>query len=351
MDHLLGGVNGSMWHKWPEAGQRLVIERENVHTFPGGNGLNVAVGLAALDCKTRLHTGFARDGVGTSLEALLGKRGVDVQKARPKHPMAIESSQSYIITLNPSSSTDSHTLSAGEASYVHFVGASKDIAPESIQTGVDGGFLEGAKFLLVVGIGLMPNLDSRLDELEGLLTDTSTKGITTLLDLNLLDEESLRFNQDSFLNSVWSVIPRFTFIVPNVDEAEMLVARKATVSTRGVVTREGQWDRAEKYARELRRRGAQHVIIKCGEFGCLYLDKSERATAVLEVGVEWSDVTDTIGAGDAWVAGFVASLQKSGKAHPWDADTVRTACEFGNGVAALAIKGRGGTGWTNSSYT
>lgn len=102
-----------------------------------------------------------------------------------------------------------------------------------------------------------------------------------------------------------------TLVSPNETEAEALTG--ITVDS---------VDTARKAAQQLRDMGVEHVVMKLGEKGCLYLGKEEIYVPAFEI-----HALDTTAAGDAFTAalGIV-----------WDTMPLRDALEFANATGALA---------------
>ncbi len=86
---------------------------------------------------------------------------------------------------------------------------------------------------------------------------------------------------------------------------------------------------AGKMASALHRLGARRVLLKLGEQGCLLSDEDDREV----IPAFYVDVADTTGAGDAFVAGYLAALRR-GLSAP-------DAARFANAVAALSVQQSG----------
>ncbi len=95
----------------------------------------------------------------------------------------------------------------------------------------------------------------------------------------------------------------------------------------------------EGAARWLRERGPQVAIITAGERGA-YFDNGENCGWVA---ARVSEVVDTLGAGDAFMAGLLAQIVESGAARASLADAVDwpRALEFANICGALAVRKAG----------
>ena len=84
-------------------------------------------------------------------------------------------------------------------------------------------------------------------------------------------------------------------------------------------------------ARRLRGEGARDVVIKLGGAGCaVFTSAAEIASPAFEV-----EVVDTTGAGDCFVAGFLAALHRGGD--------YQDAARFANAVGALSVQRLGAT--------
>jgi len=90
-------------------------------------------------------------------------------------------------------------------------------------------------------------------------------------------------------------------------------------------------DSAEKAAQKLLSYGPSIIGIKLGMDGCLVATRNE----TIRIPAFKVEVVDTIGAGDAWDAGFIL-----GELNNWD---LRESAEFANATAAFSVMGPGGS--------
>jgi sugar/nucleoside kinase (ribokinase family) len=112
---------------------------------------------------------------------------------------------------------------------------------------------------------------------------------------------------------LWPCLPHVDFFFCNAREAHQLT---------------GEDDPVEA-ARTLRLRGAWAVVLKLGAEGCWVEseDLSERVPGLP------AEVVDTTGAGDAFVAGFIASMMRE--------NDLLGACRAGNAAGARMVSGFG----------
>lgn len=320
VDIWIGGderlFTGSSRIAWPRPGERLVVDMSEALLFPGGNGCNVALGLARHGCSTTLLTALGEDESAKMLYNVFKSYGVYCRN---------------IVTSERSSST-AHSLiisQGGDPSYVVVAGASGEMGAEHIRVGIES-IREMPDAFLVVGLGIMPVLDKEFYRLYSSLDALAGKGVLTFMDVNLLSEEGARavYGRDT-----GGLLERFDYIAPNAAEARMLVRSAG----------EPVGDSAGDVARALLRLGVRKgVAVKCGDSGCVFASREHGVFEVEAEKIATSEVVDAVGAGDSWLAGFASVVVA-------DPDggremLVRAVTE-GNHSGASCVRSRGGTGW------
>lgn len=89
-------------------------------------------------------------------------------------------------------------------------------------------------------------------------------------------------------------------------------------------------ENARQMARHLRQAGAKLAVVTCGALGSVAWDGSQAA----ETGIRPVDVVDTTGAGDSFIAGFLAARRQS--------RPLQTCLEMGRDAAAFTCTHLGG---------
>jgi ribokinase len=108
------------------------------------------------------------------------------------------------------------------------------------------------------------------------------------------------------------------YILPNENEAEKITGVKVQNTPTAFLA-----------AEMLHKRGATRVVIKLGQHGCIYSDNGKS----FHVPAFDVDVADTIGAGDAFLAGLLKGVLLSKE--------IETSILWGTAYAALCCKGEG----------
>jgi sugar/nucleoside kinase (ribokinase family) len=162
-----------------------------------------------------------------------------------------------------------------------------------------------ARFFLFGYYGLLPECDASLPRLFRTVKEET--GAATLLDTGgnpRRDDRRLR-----------AILPHLDYFLPSLDEARILTGRETP----------------QQIIKQLRRLGARGTLgVKLGARGC-YLDTLDSARLIPPRRLR--RVVDATGAGDAFVAGFVAARLRG--RDPF------AAAEVGNRVAADCIRGLG----------
>ncbi|HEY9357785.1 MAG TPA: sugar kinase [Arthrobacter sp.] len=234
----------------------------------GGSESNVAIGLQRLGVQAVWCGRVGADSLGNLVEREIRAEGVDVRAA-----------------VDPSAPTglmikERRTPATQRVSYYRSGSAGSRITPEDI----DGQLISGAQLLHVSGItpALSPQAASTL---RYAVDAARAAGVPVSFDLN-------------FRGNLWSaegarsvyrdIIPLADIVFAGDDEAAIAV---------------GAGD-AEELARRIAALGPSQAVIKLGADGALALiDGTVFRQAAVTV-----DAVDTVGAGDAFVAGYLAEL-------------------------------------------
>lgn len=261
---------------------------------PGGCGSNVAVGLCASGVSTALVATVAAGETYRLMESTWRRVGLDTR----------------FITV---ADTGDLAVSVGlidhqaQPRFIHTPGANGELTADNL----DPVMLvkEGARFLHIAGFFALPGLlDGRLTEK---LEMAKSMGIVTSLDV--INSPHLETP-----DLLWSCLPHLDYFFCNLREGQRLT----------------RCEDAAVIAREIHNRKAGAVIVKLGEKGC-WLESNDFCGMIP---TEPRDTVDTTGAGDAFAAGFIASLLAG--AIP------KEACLAGHRAAARIVAAVGAvTGW------
>lgn len=303
---------------WPERDGERARVRE-IRYLPGGNGLNVAINLAKLGSfDVSLFTAIGHGAQGEMLQdackywdplerprqALEGEVHLPLATV-PGHVQTTLS----IVRLNENN----------EPTYLYCPGASAYITGEFLETHLVR--LSNADLLYLAGLGTHPNLPlTALSEITTKVRQRSPN-IRILADVNLLSQEQASAN--GIDATIMALLGNVDYFLPNEFEALQYSGE----------------DNIAQAARRFNRLARAGTVVKRGEKGVVFFDKDasepEVVPAYSDLQIEGFSVKDAVGAGDAWGAGFAASLLR-GKA-------VADACLFGNALAAHCIQEFGAT--------
>ena len=195
----------------------------------------------------------------------------------------------------------------GQRSFIHTTGTNATLCLGDI----DMNLVRSARFCSVSGAMIMPEFDG--PQTADLLRQAQEAGAITLLDTVYTDAA----DRATWQARMFPPLRYVDYFVPSEPEARALTGQSSPAAM----------------ARTLQQQGCRHVVIKLGEQGafCRDADGHERHVPAYNV----NEVVDTTGAGDAWVAGFLAGLLE-------DAPAVEAA-RLGNAVAAHCIQAAGAT--------
>jgi sugar/nucleoside kinase (ribokinase family) len=272
------------------------ISFDDVTVSPGGCGSNTAIGLAALGIPTGIVARTGEDDSADLLFRYWSRLGLDAR----------------FVQRTPEKSTGT---SVGlidddmQPRFIHTSGANQGLSASVIDPTT---FLEaGTRFFHIAGFFALPNL---FEDVAEKLAQLRKLGITTSLDVVF----NTRMDDPKLRGALWDALPHLDFFIANDHEALRLTEASDPI----------------KAADILKARGAQNVIVKLGSQGCYALsDEFIGIIPALKVAV-----VDTTGAGDAFVAGFIAARSKG-------AD-VEAACEMGNQAGARIVQHLGAiAGW------
>ena len=262
---------------------------ETVEPNLGGNAASTALALAVLGVPVRLAAWAGRDAFGDDLLAKLAQAGVDTS--------AVTRCEA------PTATTIALVDNEGRRAFLHRPGASAIAFPEAGSllsiVRLDGGHLHVAN---PYGV---PSLRRYAPEL---LAQARRAGMTTSLDTGW-------DSRGEWMRVLAPCLNQLDILFANQQEALHLTGAGSHVEA----------------GRRLLEAGARAVVIKLGAEGCAVYARGEE---FLEPAFEVAAV-DTTGAGDCFVAGFLAALHHGER---W-----RGAARLANAVGALNVQRVGAT--------
>ncbi len=249
----------------PRRGTLELIERMELHI--GGNAANSAAVLAKLGLPVKLVGKVGDDSFGAFLAEGLAKLGVDT----------------CAVATDPHASTSVSLVtvhSDAERSFLHVAGANATLKSED----VDWGALGGSRFFHVAGLQLLTGLEG--EGVAVVLAEAQKRGMVTLLD-TVMNPRSAGWV------GLAPALPHLDWFVPSVDEIQQLCGKVTVI---------------EQIAACRVVNPALNMVVKVGSEGCWVAEARKDPVLVpAEPGIM---VVDTLGAGDAWCAGFLAGLSR-----------------------------------------
>ena len=274
----------------PKRGTLELIERMELHI--GGNAANSAAVLAKLGLPVMLIGKVGDDSFGTFLVEGLAKLGVDTRAVAtdPHAPTSVS-----LVTVH----------SDAERSFLHVAGANATLKSEDI----DWESLAGARLFHVAGLQLLTGLEG--EGVGTVLAEAQKRGMVTLLD-TVMNPRSAGWS------GLVPALLHLDWFVPSFDEIQQLCG-KATVT--------------EQIAACRAVNPVLNMVVKMGGEGCWVAEAGKEPKLVpAEIGIT---VVDTLGAGDAWCAGFLAGLSQGRAAGE--------AAALANKVGAACVQALGAT--------
>jgi len=273
--------------RMPAWRQLAVVEQVELHV--GGCASNTGTGLARLGFRVAAMGRLGKDGFGDFVLQHLEREGLDTRGV--KRDGQANTSFTFVMIARD-----------GERAFFHYVGANGELSYED----VDFDTLRRARILHVAGSLVMRKLDG--EPTAKVLRRAREMGVITGLDTVWNDSVDPRAILEPCL-------PHLDYFLPSIDEAALLTGLKSPADI----------------AAFFLHKGVGVVGLKLGAEGC-WIQDSQRKVHVPAFKVE---VVDTSGAGDAWVAGFLAGLLQG-----WD---LERAGRFGNAMGAMCVTAIGTT--------
>lgn len=246
-----------------------LIHERNFELSFGGAESNVAIALSRLDVPVTWISRLGRDSLGRLILRELAAEGVDVE-----------------VEVDPDAPTgfmlkERRTPFATDVTYFRTGSAASKLAPADVCTAT----VEQSALLHVTGI--TPALSASASEATRAAVELArSSGVTVSFDLNY---RTKLWSPTAAAAAFRSLVASSDVVFAGVEEAQLLFPTL---------------DEPAELAAALVEAGATDAIIKQGADGC---------TAVID-GVDWRQpavpvsVVDAVGAGDAFVAGYLSAL-------------------------------------------
>lgn len=257
---------------------------ELIESHGGGNGANTSRALGILGVSIRLLGAVGSDEQGDFLLHLLAQAGVDT---------------SYVARVAaPTAATVALVNSRGDRKFFHRPGASNEAFREPIAFTRE--LCDGASHFHLASFFVLPHMRTRGPQV---LINARKAGLSTSFDTNWDP-------RNAWMSALEPCLPHLDILFMNDEEARMIT---------------GCEDAAD-CARTVLERGLAVCVIKLGSRGCaIYTRGTEILCPAFEV-----EAKDSTGAGDCFVAGFLAARQRGA--------SFEEAGRFANAVAALSVQ-------------
>ena len=283
--------------KQPQLGQLELVD--TIGLYSGGSAASTGYDLAKLGVNVALIGRIGFDGFGDFLEAEARRVGCD----------------STLLKRDPSAGTSSSLVTVtpdGERTFLHSIGANAKLTPSDIP--LEDLKTRGCKVLHLAGFFILTAMEGTSGEpAADLFARATTLGFTTSLDC-VWDATG------RWANLIAHVLEQTDIFCPSIHEARAIVELPETASPREI-------------ALGLFKLGVRQVVaLKMGPEGSFVMDSSGETHHVPAPSVEALDGT---GAGDAFIAGFIAARLRG-------LDLLESA-RIGNATGALCVGALGAT--------
>ena len=280
-------VIGRAIDRYPEKGGLVVFDELEMHS--GGCANNTAIGLAKLGIDVGAVGRIGTDKFGDFVLQTLNDNHVDTRGV--VRDAETNTSVTFVTVA-----------SDGERSFLHYIGSNGIFS----EADVDFDLIRASKILHVAGSFVMPNLDG--EPTAHILRTAREAGVVTSLD-------TVWDTSGNWLKTLKPCLPHVDVFLPSIEEAKQLTGL----------------DSPPDIARFLMDYGIQTVGLKMGDQGSYVRSGAEEFyVPAYEV-----NVVDTTGAGDAYVAGFLA-----GTVMGWD---LKRTTELASAAGAACVTAIGTT--------
>ena len=238
-----------------------VYRAESIRLSPGGDAVNESRALASMGVKAAVVCGLGRDYAGDIVRAALERSGVHGER------ICDMAGDTPIANIQVAGDGSRISVNSGAARLEGF-----RMSPEAVR---------GARIVSFASIFRPPLAD--YGQLRALVRAAKAEGAIVCADTKLPLYEARS------LDDIADILPLIDYIFPNEREAEYYSGRHTL----------------PEMAEAIAGKGVRNVIVKAGPEGC-YVHSGGRGYALPAVPLE--RVVDTTGAGDNFVAGFIAGL-------------------------------------------
>lgn len=280
-------VLGRPIDRFPEKGKLELFDQLEIHA--GGCANNTAIALARLGVSVGAMGKIGNDHFGDLVLQHLTENKVDT--AGVQRDANANTSFTFVAIA-----------SDGERSFCHYIGANGELNEDDLNWDI----IKTTKILHIAGALVMPKFDGQ--PMANVLQKAKTFGITTSLD-TAWDATG------KWLKTLEPCLPFVDIFLPSLTEAEHLTGTSEL----------------REISNFLRNYGISTIGIKMGERGS-YVSTSEEELFVPAYSV---NVVDATGAGDAYVAGFLAGTVKE-----WD---LKKTTELASATGAACVTAIGTT--------
>ena len=263
---------------------------EGIDIRNGGDSLNAALGLRRLGVSVGFSGLVGDDRLGEYLRGLILDAGID---ARGLKRTSDARTCACLVLINGS----------GDRTFFYYGGSNDLFGPDSI----DPVLVKEASIVHVGGTYLLPRFDG--EGAAGLFAAARAQGKPTSMDVTW-------DTTGRWLAVIEPCLPHLSFFTPSITEAKHIAG---TDDPAGI-------------ARFFLDRGVETAVIKLGSEGCYVRRQGAEGFRVPAFPTE---VVDTTGAGDSFVAGFLTGIVRG-----WELSESAT---FACAVAALNIRKIGAT--------
>jgi sugar/nucleoside kinase (ribokinase family) len=258
----------------------------------GGCALNAAVGLAKLGLHVGLLAKVGADGLGDFCANTLARQGVDIRGLK----RSTSDSTSFSFIMVPKS---------GNRRILHTLGANATFGPKDI----DLSLVEGAQWAFFGGLAITPSLEGR--NLASAVKAVKKIGARVAADTAVNN----RFSHADWERMLAPAYKHFDIFFPSEEEARLIT---------------GESD-PETICATFRKRGVKIAGVKLGDKGSAVMSEE----GFFRVPAYQVKCVDTLGAGDAFMAGMLAGMLLD--------YTPSRAARLGNAVAAHCVQAVGAT--------
>jgi sugar/nucleoside kinase (ribokinase family) len=285
---LVADTVGRPIDQLPRRGTLELIDQIELHI--GGCAANTGASLGKLGLPVAVLGKVGQDGFGEYLLHALQKVGVDIRGV-------VQSVDS------PTAATIVTVHSDAERSFLHVAGANATFTAKDVRWELT----EGATIFHVAGLQLMSAFEG--EDVGTVVAEAKQRGLLTTLD-TVMNPRSAGWQ------GIAPALPYLDWALPSLEESAQLTGTM----------------NPEEQVKRFRDAGVRNVAIKLGGAGCYIAPEDAKPFTIPAFPVI---AVDALGAGDAWVAGFLTGLHQG-----W---SLNKTARFANQVGACCVQALGAT--------